>query len=130
MSGGWSDVAKEEIETYKKYQKGGSITLKKHEYYYDKDKNRLTKVKKGQKLYDENDNEITFSFEKRIFKNTVTKLNDDYNSISTAATKIEEIKEGVVTGDFNKVVNAGLNTMDAKDSIDGGTDKIIKGTGQ
>ena len=76
-------------------------------------------------MYDIDHNEITFSFSKRIFKNSIKKLNDNHNTINTASTKVEEFNEGIVTSDFNKVVNAGLEMKDAKNSIDSGMDSTV-----
>ncbi len=118
LSNDWAGVAKEKAEEYKQYHSKKGLKLKPDEIYYDKNGKQLKKVNAYQKVYDKKGNEVSFSFGKRIFKKTFSKLNDDYNSIQGTAEHIKNIKEGVMSGDVNKVVNETLDMTEKEDEGD------------
>ncbi len=118
LSNDWAGVAKEMTNKYKQYHSKKGLKLKPDEIYYDKDGKQLKKVNAYQKVYDKKGNEVSFSFGKRIFKKTFSKLNDDYNSIHGTAEHIKNIKDGVMSGDINKITNEALDMTEKEDEDD------------
>jgi len=125
ISGGWSDTAKESIETYKDIYSGKEIKLKKHEYYYDKSGKRVTTYKKGDKVYDKKHQEITYSFQRRLLKNAVFKLNNAHNVIKQAADKTEAMIKATKSGNINSMINAGMELKEVKEGIGSGTNSVV-----
>jgi hypothetical protein len=126
LSGGLSDVAKESIETLKDLKAGKRIKLKSHEYYYDQKGNRLTTYKKGEKVYNEKHEEVTYSFEKRLFYSALYKANEEHNLIQQGATKTKAFIKAAKSGDINGMVNTSMELKDTKEGIGIGADKVVK----
>jgi len=119
------DIIEKTHKQIKDYNENG-IKLDKSDKIYDKDGNRLTRYKKGDRAYNKNKEEISFSTGRRALSNIFFDVADGKNPIKKTEDAIKNIKDGVAEGDFNKAVNAGLDLSDAKESIDGGTDKAVK----
>ncbi len=116
-------VATETVDTAQEYRdlhtKG--VKLNKDEKFYNKDGERVTKVKSGDKTYattkgDEGE-EKEFSMVDRISKKTLKKVDEIYNPQTKVDNTIKNIKEGVAEGDFNKVANGAMDAADIKDDL-------------
>ncbi len=111
--------SKDRAQEYRDLHTKG-LKLNKDEIYYDKDHNRLTTYKSGDRLYDKNDQEVTFSYMQRLRKTSISKLDETYNPQTKANKVINTIVEGVKEGDFNKVVGGGLDASDLYGEVKGG----------
>lgn len=126
LSGGYSDMALEEREAYKRYYAGKSIKLTTSEYYYDAKGKRITSVTKGQKVYDKNHHEITYSFVKRLSKGIILKMIDNHNIIKKSLDSAKNLKDSIKKGDIGGIIDASNELLDAKGSLEKGTDKVLK----
>ncbi|SFV49817.1 FIG137478: Hypothetical protein [hydrothermal vent metagenome] len=118
-------IATDTVDTAQDYHdlhtKG--IKLNSDEKFYDKDGNRVTKIKSGEKTYatDKGDKGESkeFSLMDRVEKKTIKKLDDTYNPQTKINGVVENIKSGIVEGDFNKVANGVMDAKDLKDDLVG-----------
>ena len=112
------DVVEKTYKHINDYKKNG-IQLDKDNKVYDKDGNRLTRYKQGDKVYDEKKNEISFSTGNSVIKNILFEVIDERNPIKKTENALTDIKDGVIEGDFNKAIGGGLDASDTINSVKG-----------
>ena len=119
-----NSVATDIVDTAEDYHQlhTKGIKLNKDEKYYDKDGNRVKKIKSGDKTYatkEGNKGEAKeFSLMDRVEKKVIKKVDETYNPQTKVDNAIKKISDGIKEGNLNKVANGTIDVVDIKDELD------------